>query len=175
MSYIHFRLDPGDGGAIASVMAYDSDPGIIADSENVVIEYDYDPSSEFISSLTLSEDKTSVINKYPGQTVDEQKASFDADQKAKQIACEKNRIRQKIKSLVIDLIEPLENDEKKAKEVDATNGNTNKQREIAVYRKAVRDANNAHEQLLDATTDYDEVINFDADWRKTFTETRPSI
>ena len=173
MSYIHFKLNPD--GTTGSVMAYDSDPGIATDSENVVLEYDYDPSTEFISALGLSEDKTSVVNKYPGQTLDEQKASFDADQKVEQLSCEKNRLRARIKSLVADLIEPLENDEKKAKEVDATNGNTNKQREIAIYRRSVRSANNAHEQLLDAITDVEDIYNFDPDWTKTFTETKPSI
>lgn len=173
MSYIHFRLNPD--GTNGSVMVYDSDPGISTNSENVVIEYDYDPSSEFISALELSEDKTSVVNKYAGQTLDEQKASYEADQKALQIVSEKNRLRQRIKSLVSDLIEPLENDEKKAKEVDATNGNQNKQREIAIYRRSVRSANNAHEEILDSLTDFDEIQNFDPDWRKTFTDTKPSI
>jgi len=172
MSYIHFRLNPD--GTVGSVMAYDSDPGY-SGSDDVVVEYDYDPSSEFISALELSEDKTSVVNKYAGQTLDEQKASYEADAKAKQLATEKQRLKERIKSLVSDLIEPLENDEKKAKEVDATNGNLNKQREIAIYRSSVRAANNAHEEILDSLTDFDEVQNFDPDWRKNFTGTKPSI
>lgn len=175
MAYLHFKLNPD--GTRGSINVYDSDPGIANGEEDVVIEYDFDPNVDFISALELSEDKTSVSNKYPGKTVDEQKVLFDEERKLEQVPVEKERLRQRIKAYVTDIVEPLENDEKKAKEVDSTNGNVDKQRQIAVYRVAARAANNAHEQILDSLTTLEETEAFDPNWTTEFklTHERPSI
>ena len=50
---------------------------------------------------------------------------------------------------------------------------TTRQTKVAAYRKAARDANNAHEALLNALTTDEEVAAFDPNWTKEFHAANP--
>lgn len=176
MAYLQFKTN---GLGIEDVNLFPTLPEWAVEGENggdlgYFIEYDFDPSTEFISSLTLSEDKSSVVSRYPGQTPDEQRASYSADLTAAvAVVHQKATIRSRIKSLVLDIIEPVDALEEKAKELDEINGNTNNMRKIAIYREAARAANNTQEDLLDACTTLEELEEFNRDWTEEFKSLNP--
>jgi len=164
MAYLYFQIHSG----LESVTLYEELPELTdADSVKNYIEYNFDPSVDFISALTLAEDGT-VVNKFPGKTVEEQERLFHEEVEQRSLVNEKKRIVSRIKSYVTDLIEPLENKEKKALEIDAANGNNDEMRKIAIYRQSVRDKNNEQEALLNALTTREDIESFNPNWAKSF-------
>ena len=81
----------------------------------------------------------------------------------------------RIKSLVQDAIEPIEWRAERAVELDFLEGAnvTTRQAKVAAYRKAARDANNAHEAALLALTEEEDVKDFDPNWVTAFKEANP--
>tara|TARA_B100002019_G_scaffold284569_1_gene292404 strand:+ start:4584 stop:5093 length:510 start_codon:yes stop_codon:yes gene_type:complete len=133
-----------------------------------ILEFDFDPAVTRVSSLKLSDDGTSVVVRFEGKTLQEQDELLTAEAKAESMSMLKEIKRRRIKSLIADIIEPIEWKEERAKELDAAAGNNNKRLAVAQYRKAARDANNAHEVLLDACSTIEEVEAFDPDWTPAF-------
>ena len=139
------------------------------------VEYDYDKTTEELDSLTLNSDKTAVVNRFPGKTLEEQRVllleEIDAYRRDQRKKDKVNRI----KSLIADVIENVEWRAERAKDLDYLEGEnvTTRQTKVAAYRKAARDANNAHEALLNSLTTPEEVEAFDADWRPAFHAANP--
>jgi len=139
------------------------------------IEYDYDKTAEEFDSLTLNSDKTAVVNRFPGKTLEEQRVllleeinAYNRDQRRKDKVS-------RIKALIADVIENVEWRAERAKDLDYLEGEnvTTRQTKVAAYRKAARDANNAHEALLNSLTTPEEVNAFDPDWRTEFNAANP--
>tara|TARA_B100002019_G_C21073337_1_gene500108 strand:- start:138 stop:683 length:546 start_codon:yes stop_codon:yes gene_type:complete len=127
-----------------------------------VFEQDYDSSEVAITSLKLSEDGNSLVNAYPGKTLAEQRAAFDAEGRTRKLKELREVTRGKIKSMCRDLLNTptFKWKIKKAKETDAFNGNNNAVTAVYNERKAIRDKNNELEAKLDNTPD-SELENFD--------------
>lgn len=127
-----------------------------------VFEQDYNPSEVAITSLKLSEDGNSLVNAYPGKTVAEQRAAFDADGRTRRLEELRGVIRGKIKAMCRDQLNTptFKWKIKKAKETDAFNGNNNALAAVYNERKAIRDKNNELETKLD-NTPASELENFD--------------
>jgi hypothetical protein len=139
------------------------------------IEYDYDKTAEEFDSLTLNSDKTAVVSRFPGKTLEEQRVLLSEEAKASRVKAIRTDKVNRIKSFIADVIEPIEWRAERAKDLDYLEGEsvTTRQTKVAVYRKAARDANNAHEALLNSLTTLEEVIAFDADWTKEFKAANP--
>jgi len=139
------------------------------------IEYDYDKTAEELDSLTLNSDKTAVVNRFPGKTLEEQRALLVEEASALRRDQRRKDKVNRIKALIADVIEPIEWRAARAKDLDYLEGEsvTTRQTKVAVYRKAARDANNAHETLLNSLTTDEEVAAFDADWTKEFHAANP--
>lgn len=144
-------------------------------TDEYCIEYDYDKTTEELDSLTLNSDKTAVVNRFPGKTLEEQRVllleEIDANRRNQRRKDKVNRI----KALIADVIEPIQWRADRAKDLDYLEGEnvTTRQTKVAAYRKAARDANNAHEALLNSLTTPGEVEAFDADWTKEFKAANP--
>ena len=139
------------------------------------IEYDYDKTAEEFDSLTLNSDKTAVVNRFPGKTLEEQRVLLVEEAKAARKKSLRTDKVNRIKALISDVIEPIEWRAERAKDLDFLEGEnvTTRQTKVAVYRKAARDANNAHEALLNALTTDEEVAAFDPNWTKEFHAANP--
>lgn len=174
MAFLIFRYNQDDG-KLTSVTPYDEIPYGFENQDNAVgIEYDYDPETEFISALVLSEDKTTVTNKYPGKTVEEQKELWQQEIDQAVFSHNLNICVGIIKSQVRVLIEKLRFSELRAVELDALNGNNDNQITLARWRVAVRDANNAHEQLLlSSVTTQEQLDQFNLNWSEKFLSENP--
>ena len=116
-------------------------------------EQDYDSSEVAITSLKLSEDGNSLVNAYPGKTLAEQRAAFDADGRTRKLEELREVIRCKIKAMCRDQLNTptFKWKIKKAKETDAFNGNNNAVAAVYNERKAIRDKNTELETKLDNT------------------------
>jgi hypothetical protein len=143
-----------------------ADDSVELDGETIptykVFEQDYNPSEVAITSLKLSEDGNSLVNAYPGKTVAEQRAVFDADKETERLEELRSTIRRTIKATCRDLLDTpdFKWKIKKAKETDAFNGNSNALTAVYEERKAIRDKNNELETKLDNTST-SELENFD--------------
>ncbi|MAD23972.1 MAG: hypothetical protein CMO44_07340 [Verrucomicrobiales bacterium] len=139
------------------------------------IEYDYDKTAEELDSLRLNSDQTAVVNRFPGKTLEEQRVLLFEEAKASRKKLLRTDKVNRIKALISDVIEPVEWRAERARDLDYLEGEnvTTRQKKVAVYRKAARDANNAHEALLNSLTTVEEVIAFDPDWTKEFFANNP--
>jgi|TARA_B100001741_G_scaffold236305_1_gene197291 hypothetical protein len=145
------------------------------ESGDYLVEYDFDPTVEEFLSLSLNDAKDTVVNRFPGKTLAEQKALLAEETKAERIALVKDVKTRRIKSLVADAIEPVEWRAERAIELDAIEGDgvTTRQAKVAAYRKAARDANNAHEAALLALTEEEDIVAFDPNWVPAFQAANP--
>ena len=145
------------------------------ESGDYLVEYDFDSTSEEFLSLTLNDAKDTVVNRFPDKTLAEQRALLAEETKQERIAMFKDVKTRRIKALVADAIEPVEWRAERAVELDALEGDgvTTRQLKVAAYRKAARDANNAHEADLLALTDEEDIVAFDPNWVPAFQAANP--
>ena len=174
MSYIFFTTE---AGTIVPRNIWDTNPfeGEALESGDYIVEYDFDSTSEEFLSLTLNDAKDTVVNRFPGKTLAEQRALLAEETKQVRIAMLKDVKTRRIKSYVADAIEPVEWRAERAVELDAIEGDgvTTRQVKVATYRKAARDANNAHEAALLALTEEEDIEAFDPNWVDAFQAANP--
>ena len=72
MAFLHFTTTPKGEYRVVGVYGTHPLEGVTPEEPNVILEYDLDLSTETIESLTLSDDKTSVVMRFPGKTLAEQ-------------------------------------------------------------------------------------------------------
>ena len=151
---------------------WDTNPfeGESLESGDYVVEYNFDPTNEEFLSLSLNDAKDTVVNRFTGKTKEEQQALLSEEAKAIRINQLKIHKTEKIKSLISDAIEPVAWRGERAKELDSLEGEgvTTRQTKVAAYRKAARDANNAHEVLLNNLTEEEDIVAFDPNWLPAF-------
>lgn len=174
MSYIFFTTE---AGTIVPRNIWDTNPfeGEALESGDYIVEYDFDSTSEEFLSLALNDAKDTVVNRFPGKTKEQQQELLAEEAKQFRISQYKETKVRRIKSLVADAIEPIEWRAERAAELDALDGAnvTTRQVKVAAYRKAARDANNAHEAALLALTEEADIQAFDPNWVTAFQEANP--
>ena len=129
--------------------------------DDLVIEYDFDPSTEDMRSLQLSADKTTISNKYPGKTLAEQRTLIMDAEKAEILNNAKARLKERIGTWTKEILEEWDWKTEKAEEQDFLAGNNVKMTALAAERKAIRDAGNVRQGQVDALTDLASVEVFD--------------
>jgi len=127
----------------------------------VVIEMDYDPSEVYSLSLTLSEDGTSLINKYPGLTLSEQKERVLEAELEKEVESLKKELTDKIDSCIKNELKDSEWKLVRAFDNDLINGNTDETDALKAERQARRDAAKQHKAALNLLTNLEDVSAFD--------------
>ena len=174
MAYIFFTTE---AGTIVPKNIWDTEALDSGDlmSGDYLVEYDFDPTTEEFLSLALNDAKDTVVNRFAGKTKEEQQALLAEEAKQNRINSSKAVKVRRIKSLIADAIEPIEWRGERAEELDAIEGAgvTTRQTKVAAYRKAARDANNAHEAALLALTEEDDIIAFDPNWVPAFQAANP--
>lgn len=136
-----------------------SQPGGLEDL--VVIEMDYDPSEVYSLSLTLSEDGNSLINKYPGLSLSEQKERVEAAFKEAEIEKLKEDLTNRIDTNIKNELKESEWKLVRAADNDLVNGNTDETDALKAERQARRDAAKQHKAALNLLTDLEDIVAFD--------------
>lgn len=171
MAFLIFQYNSGDCVAVTphSKKPYGYQDEEVGDFKTVGVEYDFDPATEFCSCLELSEDGTTVTNKYPGKTVEEQKELFNNSVKQKAYDLRYRLSIEAIKGQVNTAAGMLKLIEPRAIEVDKISGNTEKQTMLAQWRSEARAWNNTREQLFrDTVNTMEDIEAFEIDWLKEF-------
>ena len=130
--------------------------------DDLVIEYDFDPSTECLQSLRLSADKKTLTNAHAGKTRDEQWQIFKDTQNAKSLQFRKDDAKGRVSAWTKELLEEMDWETERAEEQDFLAGNNNKMTALANKRKKIRDDGNAHRATVDAFTKEEDVLAFDA-------------
>ena len=137
---------------------------VLDTDDDLVIEYDFDPSTECLQSLRLSDDKKTLTNAHPGKTRDEQWQIFKDAEAALSLQFRKDDAKARVSAYAKELLEEMDWETEKAEEQDFLAGNNNKMVALATKRKKIRDDGNAHLAKVDALADEDAVLAFDARW-----------
>jgi len=174
MAFIYFVTV---GTTTEPTKVYESNPFVGEELSSGVycVEYDYDDTVEALDSLTLDSDKTTVVNRFPGKTLEEQKVLLTEEALQKRIDTLKKDKLNSIKRCVKEVLAKVEWRQERAEELDALEGDgvTTRQAKIAAWKGAARAANNAHELLLNPLTTEAEIVAFDEDWKKDFYAANP--
>ena len=137
---------------------------VLDTDDDLVIEYEFDPSTECLQSLRLSADKKTLTNAHTGKTRDEQWQIFKDAETAKSLQFRKDDAKARVTAWTKELLEDTDWQTEKAEEQDFLAGNNNKMLALATKRKKIRDDGNAHQAKIDALADEDAVLAFDARW-----------
>tara|TARA_B100001996_G_scaffold294440_1_gene234685 strand:+ start:1752 stop:2294 length:543 start_codon:yes stop_codon:yes gene_type:complete len=161
MAFIVWKATDLEGaGAIGAYPSREACPVEDGD-DDLVIEYAYDVSTEDLRSLRLSADKTTITNKHPGKTKDEQIALNINEQKSEILAGKKERLKNRISVWTKEILEEWDWKTEKAQEQDFLAGNNNKMVALATERKKIRDDGNTLRAQVDALADDAAVDAFD--------------
>ncbi len=168
MTFILYRKDPAcivlrdeDAANIQHPQIPGDNPGESGgdDPNYVIIEQTLDPSVP-LPNYYLNAAGTALENKFAGKTVAEADVLRRQEQESLEIAQLKASKSNGIKVAAKTRLENIEWKIQRATETDLLNGNNNAMTAVANEKKAIRDANNAHEAALNALTDIDEVRSF---------------
>ena len=90
----------------------------------ILIEQEYDPTTDYSLSMTLSEDGTSLYNRHAGMSLDEQRAAVAAETETSLIAELKEKKTALLNGWITDALQELNWKITRAKDRDLINGNT---------------------------------------------------
>jgi hypothetical protein len=161
MAFLVYSLNSKQVVRIDDTLPEWADDSVLVDDIQIplfkVFEQDYNPSEVAMTSLKISEDGNSLVNAYPGKTVEEQKVAFNNDKETERLEGRRVSIRKTIKATCRDLLDTpdFKWKIKKAKETDAFNGNNDALTAVYAERKVIRDKNNELEVKLDNTATSD--------------------
>ena len=104
--------------------------------------------------------KTALVDSHAGKTETERETLQRQEQEVTEIAQMRSGKVREIKAEAKDRLQNLDWKVQRATEEDLLNGNTAASTAVANEKKAIRDANNAHENALNALTTIDDIKAF---------------
>lgn len=113
-----------------------------------------------LTSYKLNADKTALVDSHAGKTETERETLQRQEQEVLEIQQMREGKVREIKATAKDRLQNLDWKVQRATEEDLLNGNTAASTAVANEKKAIRDANNAHENALNALTDLDDIKAF---------------
>tara|TARA_B100000925_G_scaffold247870_1_gene198449 strand:- start:1329 stop:1826 length:498 start_codon:yes stop_codon:yes gene_type:complete len=125
-----------------------------------VAEYDWQE-TDYLPSMTVSDDGV-VSNRFPGKTIDEQRALIEAEDDQKKIDIEIKFKTEAIKMTARVLLEEMQWQERRARDTDLVNGNNDAMNAYRAKRNLVRTESNEAEAKLNALTTIEELRAFQA-------------
>ena len=131
------------------------------DSNWVILDFDHDPTVDYLTALELNADGTALVNPFAGKTIDEQVALVekrDSDTKIKKL---KGQLKHQVKIIAKDKIQELKWKIDRAKDIDALNGNNDALRAAYQSREDIRVKSNAADTAIEALATLDEVYAYD--------------
>ncbi len=119
----------------------------------ILIEQEYDPTTDYSLSMTLSEDGTSLYNRHAGMSLDEQRAAVAAETETSLIAELKEKKTALLNGWITDALQELNWKITRAKDRDLINGNTEAMDAVLAEKEAIRQrGRDAKARLLALTT-----------------------
>tara|TARA_B100001250_G_scaffold175264_1_gene150726 strand:- start:51 stop:593 length:543 start_codon:yes stop_codon:yes gene_type:complete len=161
MAFIVWNHSNLEGAGALSVYPTKESCPVEDGDDDLVIEYAYDISTEDLRSLRLSADKTTITNRHPGKTKDEQISLNIGEEKAEILAGKKERLKSRISVWTKEILEEWDWKTEKAEEQDFLAGNNTKMVALATERKKIRDDGNSLRAQVDALADAEAVDGFD--------------
>ena len=171
MTFILYRKDPAcivnrdeDSAVIAHPQIVGDEPGTSGgdDPNYVIIEQTLDPSVP-LPNWYLNAAGNALENKFSGKTDSEADTLRRQEQETLEISQIKASKTAGIKVEAKTRLEAIDWKIQRATEEDLLNGNNSAMTAVANEKKAIRDANNAHEAALNALTDIDQVRSFNTE------------
>ena len=166
MAFYQVRIDPPcivdeDSIKMAAKKIPGPNPGDaeVDDPNYVIIEQTLDAGVP-LTSYKLNADKTALVDSHPGKTETEREALQRQEQEVTEIAQMRSGKVREIKAEAKDRLQNLDWKVQRATEQDLLNGNNAAMTAVANEKKAIRDANNAHENALNALTDLNDIKAF---------------
>ncbi len=113
-----------------------------------------------LTSYKLNADKTALVDSHSGKTESERETLQRQEQEVTEIAQMRAGKVREIKAEAKARLQDLDWKVQRATEEDLLNGNNSAMTAVANEKKAIRDANNAHENALNALTDLNDIKAF---------------
>ena len=131
----------------------------VDDPNYVIIEQTLDAGVP-LTSYKLNADKTALVDSHSGKTETERETLQRQEQEVTEIAQMRAGKVREIKASAKDRLQNLDWKVQRATEEDLLNGNSTASTAVANEKKAIRDANNAHENALNALTELNDIKAF---------------
>lgn len=122
---------------------------------------DFDASADFAAAFKLSDDGNSLVRKFPGKTLEEQRDLIAQEKATLHFDICKANKKMLIGDYCNERLKEMKWKKDKATDLDLINGNTNAMAAYYAEREALRVANNNHVAVLEALTTQEEVDAFD--------------
>ena len=166
MAFYQVRIDPPcivdeDSIKMAAKQIPGPNPGDaeVDDPNYVIIEQTLEAGVP-LTSYKLNADKTALVDAHTGKTENERETLQRQEQEVAEISQMRAGKVREIKAEAKDRLQNLDWKVQRATEQDLLNGNNTASTAVANEKKAIRDANNAHENALNALTDLNDIKAF---------------
>jgi len=166
MAFYQVRIDPPcivdeDTTKMAAKKIPGPNPGDadVDDPNYVIIEQTLEAGVP-LTSYKLNADKTALVDAHTGKTETERETLQRQEQEVTEISQMREGKVREIKAEAKDRLQNLDWKVQRATEEDLLNGNSTASTAVANEKKAIRDANNAHENALNALTDLNDIKAF---------------
>ena len=113
-----------------------------------------------LTSYKLNAGKTALVDAHAGKTETERETLQRQEQEVLEIQQMREGKVREIKATAKDRLQNLDWKVQRATEEDLLNGNSTASTAVANEKKAIRDANNAHENALNSLTALDDIKSF---------------
>lgn len=131
------------------------------ESDLLVVEYDWQE-TDYLPSMTVSDDGLTMSNRFPGKTIAEQVALIEGEDDQKRIDTERKFKTEAIKMYAKVLMEEMRWMETRARDTDLVNGNSDAMNAYLAKRNLVRTESNEAEARLNALTTIEDLRAFQA-------------
>ena len=159
MAFVGYNKDANRAFGVYNTEEEARMSGGARESDLLVVEYDWQE-TDYLPSMTVSDDGLTMSNRFPGKTIDEQRALIEAEDDQKRIDTELKFKIEAIKMHARVLLEEMQWMETRARDTDLVNGNSDAMNAYLAKRNLVRTESNEAEAKLNALTTIEDLRAF---------------
>ena len=159
MAFVGYNKDTKGAFGVYSTEEEARKSGGCRESDLLVVEYDWQE-TDYLPSMTVSDDGLTMSNRFPGKTIAEQVALIEEEDDQKRIDIEIEFKTEAIKMYAKVLLEEMRWMETRARDTDLVNGNSDAMNAYLAKRNLVRTESNEAEAKLNALTTIEDLRAF---------------
>ena len=160
MAFVGYNKDTKGAFGVYSTEEEARNSGGCRERDLLVVEYDWQE-TDYLPSMTVSDDGV-MSNRFPGKTIDEQRALIEVEDDQKRIDIELKFKTEAIKLYARVRLEEMRWMETRARDTDLVNGNSDAMNAYLAKRNLVRTESNEAEAKLNALTTIEDLRAFQA-------------
>ena len=160
MAFVGYDKDAKRAFGVYSTEEEARNSGGCREKDLLVVEYDWQE-TDYLPSMTVSDDGV-MSNRFPGKTIDEQRALIEVEDDQKRIDIELKFKTEAIKLYARVRLEEMRWMETRARDTDLVNGNSDAMNAYLAKRNLVRTESNEAEAKLNALTTIEDLRAFQA-------------